>query len=262
VAPSARSGCRLVRPSNDPFVMTVGCLDENQTKPRAMIACARSAAAAEPRTASRPYLVAWVKKIDSASWQWPEWLRGGLGGGVSDRITDDGRHIRLSGTSMFTDGRCAVALMLEQNGAFARPGGADSDGHARLREGWTRRAMSIAMRSCPRCIHRRRPDIRAAAGRPGAAAGQYRAPRGWLTPSNTYWDGSRRSNAYWDGSAGQCVLGRSCRSSSGGRLAPVGRLGWPGRALAGTGLADRVCGTALGATPRGRLALVGRPLLG
>jgi serine protease AprX len=104
-------------PGNDPLALTVGCLDDNETKIGSDDSlCEVSSAGTTEDGFAKPDVVAPGRKIISA-------LAGGINGqAVSlaqefpDRITADGQHIRLSGTSMASPVVTgAVALLLERN---------------------------------------------------------------------------------------------------------------------------------------------------
>jgi serine protease AprX len=193
-------------PGNDPLVITVGCLDDNQTvTPTDDSLCPISSRGVTEDGFAKPDLVAPGRKIVSALSNGADGNRAVLATQFPDRITSDGRHIRLSGTSMsapVVSG--ALALILQRHSqltpsqlkqvlvqsALAYPGEADRAG-----------ALNI-------------PAALRASDNPPASStlipvpvGGSPAPNGAVTLlwdgsrwGNAYWDGSRWSNAYWDGS--------------------------------------------------------------
>ena len=104
-------------PANDPMVITVGCLDDNQTTLAFDDSlCPISSRGVTEDGFAKPDVVAPGRKIISA-------LSSGINGNdptiaqqFPTRITSDGRHIRLSGTSMSAPAVTgAVALILERS---------------------------------------------------------------------------------------------------------------------------------------------------
>jgi serine protease AprX len=182
-------------PGNDPLVITVGCLDENQTvSPSDDSLCPISSRGVTEDGFAKPDLLAPGRKIVSA-------LAGGINGPTvltqefPDRITDDGHHLRLSGTSMsapMVTG--AVALLLQNhpnltpdqikqllvNSASAYPGQPDQAG-----------TLNIAA-------------ALSAAAHPPTAGLTFPVPvGGTISAAGSHaalWDGSRWSSTYWDGS--------------------------------------------------------------
>lgn len=103
-------------PANDPLVITVGCLDDNATTGTGDDSlCAISSRGATADGFGKPDLVAPGRKIVST-------LAGGANGqpvalaqDFPDRVTSDGLHIRLSGTSMSAPVVTgAVSLLLQR----------------------------------------------------------------------------------------------------------------------------------------------------
>src|ERR687885_455796 len=87
-------------PANDPFVITVGCLDDNQTAASSDDSlCPISSRGVTEDGFAKPDLVAAAQRRGGALAPGIR-ARGPLrAGGSRDRITADGEHIRLSGTS-------------------------------------------------------------------------------------------------------------------------------------------------------------------
>jgi serine protease AprX len=191
-------------PGNDPFVITVGCLDDNGTTAAYDDSlCPISSRGVTEDGFAKPDLIAPGRKIVSA-------LAAGIGtqgstlaGEFPDRVTFDG-HIRLSGTSMSAPMVAgAVALLLERRSdltpgqikqilvstASAYPGQPDAAG-----------ALNIAAAV-------------AAAAHPPASKTYVPVPVGGSTPpkdattlvwdgarwGSTFWDGARWGSSYWDG---------------------------------------------------------------
>ena len=183
-------------PGNDPLVITVGCLDENQTvSPSDDSLCPISSRGVTEDGFAKPDLLAPGRKIVSA-------LAGGINGNPTvlateypERITADGHHLRLSGTSMSTPMVTgAVALLLQNHpnltpdqikqllvsSASAYPGQPDQAG-----------TLNIA-------------DAISAAAHPPAAGLMFPVPVGGSASTAgshaALWNGSRWTSTYWDGS--------------------------------------------------------------
>jgi serine protease AprX len=103
-------------PGNDPLVITVGCLDDDQTvSPTDDSLCSISSQGVTQDGFAKPDLVAPGRKILSALAAGPNRQGVTLGTQFADRITSDGRHLRLSGTSMAAPVVTgAIALLLER----------------------------------------------------------------------------------------------------------------------------------------------------
>jgi serine protease AprX len=180
-------------PGNDPLVITVGCLDENQNvSPGDDSLCLISSQGATEDGFLKPDLVAPGRKIVSS-------LAAGINGQPTvlaktfpDRITADGKHIRFSGTSMSTPMVTgAVALLLQRHPgmtpnqikkllvttATAYPGQADKAGDLNIAAGL-------------------RASVPANAPQTLLPIGGTPPPAGSIT---LLWDGSRWANSYWNG---------------------------------------------------------------
>jgi serine protease AprX len=181
-------------PGNDPYVITVGCLDDSQTKKGADDSlCAISSRGRTLDGNYKPDLVAPGRKIVAP-------LAGSdavLARRFPERITPDGKHIRLSGTSMsapIVTG--SIALLLERyptlkpdqikwlltTTAATYPGQADQAGDLDI---------TAALRA-------------AKSGRVGLA-NQGTNPSDVLTPTRTgvtttsaFWDTAFWDSAFWD----------------------------------------------------------------
>lgn len=180
-------------PGNDPRVITVGCLDENLTAtPTDDSLCSISSHGMTEDGFAKPDLIAPGRKIYSSLATGPNGQAVTLQGLFPDRVAADGRHIRLSGTSMaapMVTG--AIALLLEQHPdltpdqlkqivvgtAHAYPGQTDHAGVVDI-------VAALAASAHP-----------AAHSTDGArSAGASAPPKGAIT---LVWDGKRWGNAYW-----------------------------------------------------------------
>jgi len=192
-------------PGNDPQVITVGCLDENQTAtPTDDSLCPISSRGLTEDGFAKPDLVAPGRKIVSTLGAGVNGQRTTLAAEFPQRISADGEHISLSGTSMaapMVTG--AIALLLQKHGnlspgqlkqlltATTRPYPGQADGAGALN-------ITAAL---------------AASDHPPAASKQVPLAVGGTAPSRdastilwdgarwttTYWDGARWTSAYWDG---------------------------------------------------------------
>jgi subtilisin family serine protease len=180
-------------PGNDPRVITVGCLDDNQTVATGDDSlCEISSRGVTEDGFAKPELVAPGRKIVST-------LASGINGQPAamattfpDRITADGRHIRLSGTSMsapMVTGTVALLLarhpsltpdqikQLLVSTATDYPGQPDHAG-----------ALNI--------VAALQANIAPAAEQAPVAIGGSPAPAGKVT---LLWDGSQWATSYWTG---------------------------------------------------------------
>jgi serine protease AprX len=192
-------------PGNDPYIITVGCVDDNGTVPTDDDSlCPISSRGVTEDGFAKPDLVAPGRKIVSA-------LANGVGsqgpvlaGEFPDRIMPDGNHIRLSGTSMSAPMvTAAVALLLDRHGA--------------LTPNQIKQLLVGTARSYPG-----QPDqagllnvvgAMSASDHPPAARDQIILPVTGVVPptgtvtmvwdgarwGSTYFDGARWGSAYWDG---------------------------------------------------------------
>jgi serine protease AprX len=192
-------------PANDPYVITVGCLDDNQTVATADDSlCPISSRGITEDGFAKPDLVAPGRQIASALGLRKDHTNSRLARDFPDRISADLKHLRLSGTSMaapMVTG--AVALLLERyptltpdqikallvRTARTYPGQQDGAG-----------ALDI---------------LKVLGGAGGSLTTPLPGPLpvgGVLPPSgantllwdgarwgSTYWDGARWGSSYWDG---------------------------------------------------------------
>jgi serine protease AprX len=192
-------------PGNDPYVITVGCLDENETVALTDDSlCPISSRGVTLDGFAKPDLMAPGRKIASALATGPNGTGVVLGAEFPERITTDGAHIRLSGTSMsapMVTG--AVALLLERN--------------SRLTPSQIKQILVASSRSYPgKSDGAGMLNIRGALARadnpPTSTQAAIVPVTGSVAPSgantvvwdgarwgSTYWDGARWGSAYWDG---------------------------------------------------------------
>ncbi|MBV9897053.1 MAG: S8 family peptidase [Chloroflexi bacterium] len=193
-------------PANDPYAITVGCLDDNQTQtPTDDSLCPISSRGITQDGFSKPDLVAPGRKVVSA-------LSTGINGHGStlaaefpDRITPDGAYIRLSGTSMAAPSVTgAIALLLQRHGglqpnqlrqlliqtATTYPGQLDQAGALNIA------AALVASDHAPPGDHYFPLPVGASAPPNGTTTLLWDGSN-WAT---AMWDGSRWANAAWDGS--------------------------------------------------------------
>jgi len=192
-------------PGNDPQVITVGCLDENQTAtPTDDSLCSISSRGLTEDGVAKPDLVAPGRKIVST-------LSAGINGQGSSlaaefpqRISADREHISLSGTSMaapMVTG--AIALLLQKHSNLTPvqlkqlvatttrpyPGQADGAGVLNI-------TAALAASDHPPAASKQVPLVGGSTGPSQDASTIVWDGARWTT---TYWDGARWTSAYWDG---------------------------------------------------------------
>jgi serine protease AprX len=186
-------------PGNDPYVITVGCLDDNQTlNPADDSLCSFSSRGLTQDGIAKPNIVAPGRKIYSTL----AGPRSQLAQLYPDRISLDHAHIRLSGTSMsapMVSG--AVALLLERyphlkpnevkwllgTSAHKYPGQADNAGELDIAA-----AFDLAMGP----LHQANLEYRKiGSGREPGLAGLSMLTAYW---DHAYWDHAYWDTAYWD----------------------------------------------------------------
>jgi serine protease AprX len=192
-------------PGNDPLVITVGCLDENQTAaPGDDSLCSISSRGITEDGFAKPDLIAPGRKIMSVLGEGINGRGVALAGEYPDRISADGRHIHLSGTSMsapMVTG--AVALLLDR--------------HDNLTPGQIKQLLVTNTRTYPG----QEDDAGALNITAALAASDHPLPKGNQVPlpvggaapphgavtvlwdgarwTNSVWNGARWTGAYWDG---------------------------------------------------------------
>jgi serine protease AprX len=193
-------------PGNDPLAISVGCLDENlTTSPADDSLCPISSRGFTEDGFAKPDVVAPGRKIVAPLASGINGKPTGLALTYPERITADGHHIRLSGTSMaapMVTG--AIALLLQRHptltpdqlkqimvrSASAYPGQADAAGRLNIK------AALLASDSPPPAGVVFPVPFGGTAPPSGSGAVLWDGSR-W---TSTTWDGSRWTTAYWDGS--------------------------------------------------------------
>jgi serine protease AprX len=193
-------------PGNDPYAITVGCLDENQTAATGDDSlCEISSRGLTEDGFAKPDLVAPGRKIVSALAAGLNGKGSTLAGEFPDRITADGDHIRMSGTSMAAPAVSgAVALLLQRHGGLqpnqikqilvktthSYAGQADKAGALNI-------PAALAASDHPPAGDKYVPLPANGSAPPAASSTLLYDGSRW---SSTYFDGSRWSSAYLDGS--------------------------------------------------------------
>src|SRR5579859_6467482 len=190
-------------PGNDPYVITVGCLDDNLTASTTAddSLCPISSRGLTQDGFAKPDVIAPGRKVTST-------LASGnpvLAQEYPERITPDGRHLRMSGTSMATPVVSGtVALLLERfpnltpdqikniltSSAGSYPGEPDHAGAVNALAAFTR-APSAS--SAPNMGVAALPGLNLATGFGSVLFDGSR----WVSST---WDGSRWVSSTWDGS--------------------------------------------------------------
>lgn len=193
-------------PGNDPYAITVGCLDDNQTTFSTDDSlCSISSRGTTQDGFSKPDLVAPGRKVLSALSSGVNGQGSTLAAEFRDRITQDGEYIRLSGTSMAAPSVTgAIALLLQRHGglqpnqlrqlliqtATQYPGQPDQAGALNIP------GALVASDHPPAGDHYFPLPIGASAP-PGGTTTLLWDGANW---ASAMWDGSRWANAQWDGS--------------------------------------------------------------
>jgi serine protease AprX len=193
-------------PGNDPYVITVGCLDDHGTPaPGDATLCSISSRGRTEDGFAKPDVVAPGRKIVGALAAGHKELQVALAHQFSERVTPDGQHIRLSGTSMAAPVVSGtVALLLERFPSLT-PDQVKSvlTRSAHRYSGQTDNASAIDALAALRAatageFSASNPGV---VGLPGfnPAAGVGTVAWNGARWTNAAWDGARWTNAYWDG---------------------------------------------------------------
>jgi serine protease AprX len=193
-------------PGNDPFVITVGCLGDNGTPTRTDdTLCSISSRGMTEDGFAKPDVVAPGRKIVGALAAGHDRLQVALAQQFNDRVTPDGQHIRLSGTSMAAPVVSGtVALLLERFPSLT-PNQVKSilTGSAHTYSGQTDNAGAINALDALRAaaaggFSASNPGL---ASLPGLNLSAGIGTVAWdgARWTSAAWDGARWTGAYWDG---------------------------------------------------------------
>ena len=192
----AASDAVYYAPANDPFVITVGCLDDNGTPaPGDDTLCSISSRGRTEDGFAKPDVVAPGRKIVGALAAGHEKLQVALAQQYNDRVTPDGQHIRLSGTSMAAPVVSGIVALLLERFPSLTPDQVKSvlTSSAHTYSGQTDNAGAIDALAA----------LRAAAAGTFSASNPGLANLPGLNPSagvgSVAWDGARWTSAVWDG---------------------------------------------------------------
>jgi serine protease AprX len=202
-------------PGNDPYAITVGCLDDNTTQITSDDSlCSISSRGITQDGFLKPDIVAPGRKVLSALSSGINDKGSVLAAEFPDRITPDGEHIRLSGTSMATPTVTgAIALLLQRHGGLqpnqlrqillqtdtAYPGQPDGAGALNIP------GALVASDHAPSGDHYFPLPIGGSAPPSGTTSllwdGDHWASAMWNGArwTNSVWDGARWTSAEWDG---------------------------------------------------------------
>jgi serine protease AprX len=192
-------------PANDPMVITVGCLDDNQTtSPTDDSVCPISSRGVTEDGFAKPDLVAPGRKIVSAMARELSGQAIVLSSEFPDRLSTNGLYIRLSGTSMAAPQVSgAIALTLQRHSKLtpdqikniltrsARPYAGQADAAGALDIG-----AALLASDYPTAI----PQVLLPVGGTPPPAGSSSVLWDGSRWTSMYWDGSRWTSTYWDGS--------------------------------------------------------------
>jgi serine protease AprX len=186
-------GSTWAAPGNDPLIITVGCLDDNQTLSRADDSlCSFSSRGMTQDGFAKPNIVAPGRRLYSVlaasnsllAKQYP------------DRISADRAHIRMSGTSMATPVVAGAAALILQRYPQLQPNQLKwlLDSSARKYRGQPDNAgeldIAAAIEAGKGVLKEANLDLK--------LGGLLSGGIGSVAMANAYWDHAYWDNAYWD----------------------------------------------------------------